>query len=143
MTIRSPRLESEFATYYELRWQLLRQPWGQPRGSERDEFEDDAFHLLAESANRILAVGRLHRKAPGVGQIRFMAVAPDVRGQGIGRRLLAELETIARSIGMTRIELAARELAIPFYQHCGYTHSAPGHTLYGKIKHVFMSKTIA
>jgi hypothetical protein len=44
MEIRSPETVEEFMQYYELRWRLLRKPWNQPKGSEKDEKEDEAFH---------------------------------------------------------------------------------------------------
>ncbi|MNP80299.1 aminoalkylphosphonic acid N-acetyltransferase [compost metagenome] len=47
----------------------------------------------------------------------------DCRGQGIGRRLLREVEHISRRIGVRRIEVtsnARRVEAHAFYRHCGY-----------------------
>jgi len=46
LILQSPRSPSEWDTYFDLRWRILRQPWGQPRGSERDSEDDSAFHLL-------------------------------------------------------------------------------------------------
>ena len=35
--IRSPKTTDEWQEYYDLRYRVLRQPWNQPRGSERNE----------------------------------------------------------------------------------------------------------
>ena len=37
MIIRSPSQTSEYNAYYSLRWQVLRAPWKQAKGSEKDE----------------------------------------------------------------------------------------------------------
>jgi hypothetical protein len=62
MVIRFPATESEFEAYYALRWKILREPWNQPPGSEKDEFEGEAVHLAAwDDYGKIIGVGRLHR----------------------------------------------------------------------------------
>src|SRR5947207_818363 len=39
---------------------MLRAPWGQPRGSDRDSAEESAFHLLLlDPAGKAVACGRL------------------------------------------------------------------------------------
>ncbi len=50
LILQSPRSPSEWDAYFDLRWRILRQPWGQPRGSERDSEDDSAFHLLLVDA---------------------------------------------------------------------------------------------
>ena len=61
MEVRSPETESEFRVYYDLRWRVLREPWGQPLGSERDEHDVTATHVAGyDEAKRIVCVGRLH-----------------------------------------------------------------------------------
>ena len=39
MEFRSPNTDLEFEAYYELRWRVLRKPWGQARGTEHDEYD--------------------------------------------------------------------------------------------------------
>ena len=97
MLIRPPATESEFEAYYALRWKILREPWNQPPGSEKDEFEGEAIHLAAwDEAGRLIGVGRLHRVVENCGQIRYMAVDPAQRSHGVGKAILRELE-VARS----------------------------------------------
>ena len=84
--IRSPESESEFVAYYELRWRVLRKPWGQPFGSERDELDATATHVAGyDEAKRLVCVGRLHAVETGVGQVRYMAVEEPMRGRGLGQ----------------------------------------------------------
>ena len=45
--------------YYDLRWRILRAPWKQPRGSEKDILEEDSYHLMVVDAKqRVIGVGR-------------------------------------------------------------------------------------
>ena len=63
----------------------MRQPWGQPRGSERDPIDDSAFDLLLlDNARKVLACGRFHFNALDEAQVRFMAVDENMRGCGYG-----------------------------------------------------------
>lgn len=57
-------------------------------------------------------------------RITALVVSPDFERQGVGRRLLREVEAIARQAGAARIEVvsaASREGAHGFYHGCGYT----------------------
>src|SRR5438552_17875043 len=97
LILQSPRSPSEWDAYFDLRWRVLRQPWGQPRGSERDSEDKSAFHLfLTDPAGKALACGRSHFNAPEEAQIRYMAVAANARGCGYGSRILDALEAQAR-----------------------------------------------
>src|SRR5437762_7092168 len=93
LILQSPRSPSEWDAYFDLRWRILRQAWGQPRGSERDSEDDSAFHLLLmDTAGKPLACGRLHLPAPGEAQVRYNAVDEHARGRGYGSRILEALE---------------------------------------------------
>jgi GNAT superfamily N-acetyltransferase len=141
MVIRSPATESEFAAYYALRWRFLREPWNQPPGSEKDEFEGEAIHLAAwDEDGKIIGVGRLHRVVGNHGQVRYMAVDPAHRTHGIGKAILQELEVRAIESGILEITLNAREEALPFYRSNGYEVLRPSHTLFGVIPHFEMQK---
>ncbi|QJX46304.1 GNAT family N-acetyltransferase [Hymenobacter taeanensis] len=144
-SIISPRTPAEWEAYYHLRYSVLRQPWGQPAGSERAE--DDAaptttHALLLAPDGQALGVGRLHPSGPQQGQVRFMAVQAQTQGQGVGRQVLEHLEAAARQQGLTEIVLHAREQAVPFYERLGYTVVAPSHTLFGTVPHFLMRKVV-
>ncbi len=143
MQIRSPQSPQDFEQYYEFRYRLLRGPWKQPRGSERDEREEQSRHLMVTAGDgNVIGVGRLHFNTPQEAQIRYMAVHEDCRGQGIGRRILRALEALAHADGATRIVLNARKPAELFYQKQGYHTVGEAHTLFGQIPHVQMEKDL-
>ena len=144
LILQSPRSPSEWDAYFDLRWRILRQPWGQPRGSERDSEDDSAFHLLLmDAAGKALACGRLHLTALGEAQLRYMAVDERARGCGYGGRILEALEAEARGRGVRKIVLNARDNAVAFYRKRGYDVIGDAETLFGVIRHLRMEKLLS
>lgn len=145
-TLFYPTKEAEIRYYYDLRWQLLRAPWKQPRGSERDDLEasPSTRHVAARmGVEQVVGVGRLHLNNQQQAQIRYMAVAEPCRGLGIGRALAEELERAAEELAASQIVLNAREDVVCFYQKLGYAVIGPGPTMFGSIRHQQMIKQIA
>ncbi|MDP7010288.1 MAG: GNAT family N-acetyltransferase [Verrucomicrobiota bacterium] len=141
--IRAPKTDSEFEAYYELRWRILRAPWGEARGTEVDALEDTATHVAAfDEAKRLVGVGRLQRAGSALGQVRYMAVEPDCRSRGVGQAVLIELERLAKRQGMTAIVLDAREPAVGFYLKNGYEVTGDSYLLFGEIPHSKMEKQL-
>jgi len=141
---RSPKTAEEFEQYYQLRWQVLRQPWAQVLGSERDTLEQESFHrMITDENNKVLAVGRLEKTSQFSGKIRFMAVCESAQGQGLGRQMIEALEQQAKILGITDISLNARDNALTFYHKLGYTSQGFSHLLFDEIKHFSMSKQLA
>ena len=143
MELRAPVSPTEWERYFDLRWRILRAPWNQPRGSERDEREDTSIHIAVwDGDSRPVAVGRAQLNSDTESQVRYMAVEPDWSGRGFGSRVLAELEALAAKAGADLMILNAREAAQPFYRRHGYEVVAPADTLYGEIPHVRMEKRL-
>ena len=61
--------------------------------------------FVARDDGRAVACGALRRDAGGVGEVKRMYTAPSSQGQGIGGRILAEIESLAREEGFTRLVL--------------------------------------
>ena len=62
-------LSGEWDGYFDLRWRILRRPWDQQPGSERDVLDQSAFHFLTAGRDgRALACGHLHRNSPAEAQ---------------------------------------------------------------------------
>ena len=69
ITIRTPRPKMTFATViYAVRYQVLREPWGQPKGTEKDDYEPISQHYMAvDNSSRGGSVGVVKwlEKSPG------------------------------------------------------------------------------
>jgi GNAT superfamily N-acetyltransferase len=141
--IRSPKNQEEWNKYYQLRWEILRKPWNQPVGSEKDASEDTSVHLMAiDDKNEVWGVCRLQKNSDTEGQIRFMAVSENAQGKGIGKMLINAAEKQAKDLGLNRIILQARENAVPFYKACKYEIEEKTFLLFGTIQHYLMTKNL-
>ena len=137
-----PRTDKQFSQYYDFRWLLLRKPWQQAKGSEKDEFENAAEHRMAMLDDQIIAVGRLHYINNKTAQIRYMAVKTAYGNEGVGKKLYFELENIALSNNIELIILNAREQAIGFYKKMGFEVIKKTHILFNEIQHYELQKKL-
>ena len=143
LQLRPPSSADEWDRYFDLRWRVLRAPWRQPRGSERDDREDNSRHLaLWREDGQPVAVGRLHLVTPAEAQVRYMAVEPNCSSRGFGGQILSGLENAARELGAIDVILNSRESARAFYERHGYLAVGPAETMFGEIAHVRMRKRI-
>jgi N-acetylglutamate synthase-like GNAT family acetyltransferase len=142
MKIISPTQEHEWKAYFQLRFDVLRDPWNQPAGSEVLSDEDHAIHAMAVDGNEALGVARMHESAPGQGQVRCVAVGMGQQGKGIGKALMIYLEDMACEKGWKEIILEARENAVPFYQAMGYSIQKESYLLFNEIQHYTMTKSL-
>ena len=139
----APLSKQEFELYYQFRWQYLRAPWQQPQGSEQDQLEPQSVHrMIMTEQGQVIAVGRLHKTDQHRAQIRYMAVADEARGEGLGRLIIEALEEQAIKEGVTEIALQAREVAKSFYTNLGYQEQHKTHLLYDDIQHYLMTKSL-
>jgi thioesterase domain-containing protein len=139
----APKSKTEFAQYYQLRWEILRAPWQQAKGSEQDEYESEAIHrILIDDEQQIVGVGRLHFTEQSHAQIRYMAINADYQGKGLGKQMIDTLEQKSAKLGARVISLNARKDAVKFYQYLGYQLLEFSHLLYNEIEHFSMTKTI-
>lgn len=142
IVISSPVTENDFKAYYKLRWRILRQPWQQPEGSERDSGDIHALHYMVKINNEVAGVARLHLNAPLQAQLRYMAVSEQYQNKGIGKALLTHIEQEAKKNGAHELILQARENAVEFYKQCGYKKEKKTYILFGSIQHYLMTKTL-
>jgi thioesterase domain-containing protein len=139
--VTTPQSSQDWQDYYQLRWQVLRAPWQQPRGSEQDEFEQEAEHrFIRNEQGQVLGVARLHWNTASQAQVRYMAVEKSHRGHHLGSRLLHELELLAWHENASELVLYARDRAVDFYKKHGYDVVEKAHLMYGDIQHWKMVK---
>ncbi|MFM6948525.1 MAG: GNAT family N-acetyltransferase [Aquirufa sp.] len=142
MEIKQPISPEDWKQYYALRFEVLREPWNQPLGSEILQDEELAIHAMIVENDQALAVARLHEATKGIGQVRCVAVKTKHQGKGLGKILMNYLEEEAKKRGMHQIILEARENAVPFYENLGYRISKESYLLFGEIQHYTMLKQL-
>lgn len=89
-----------------------------PIGAERVSLGLDDFVVAVDVRGRVRACGALKEYSPSLAEIASLAVARDAHGEGIGRRVVAELEALARMRGID--ELFALTLTAGFFESIGY-----------------------
>ena len=142
--IRQPVTEDELCQYFHLRWKLLRAPWQQLEGTEKDDMETQCIHLMAiTDGGTVIGVGRLQYNTMVEAQVRYMAVEKSHERQGIGHRLLTTLERHAVESEHHMVILDARESAVGFYQKSGYSIIEKSYLLFDEIQHYRMLKTLS
>ena len=140
-------IEIEFATpeYDEtvnLRDSILRKPLNLSFSEEELAEEYTDIHLAAYDAAWVLrGCLVLTPKSENVIKMRQVAVDSDAQGTGIGRALVEKSEIVARSRGYARMELNARDTAVPFYEKLGY-HTEGGMFEEVSIAHFKMAKEL-
>ena len=120
--IKTPKTREDFKAYYALRYKLLREPWGHPKGTEKDDYEPISEHFMAvdEKTGEVVGVIKLFEKEPGVGQVSHLAVATEYQRKGIGKFLVDAVEQRAREQGYKTIGAMARVTATSFFERHGY-----------------------
>jgi len=90
--------------------------------------DPDTAVFVGRNEGQAVACGALRRDAGGVGEVKRMYTVPSSQGQGIGGRILAEIEALARAEGFTRLVLEtghAHEPAWHVYERAGFTRCGP------------------
>jgi DNA-binding MarR family transcriptional regulator/GNAT superfamily N-acetyltransferase len=83
--------------------------------------------LVARLDGRPVGCGAVKATEPGVGSIKRMWVSPEVRGTGVGRRLLLALEKEAGGLGMALVRLETNRSLLEaqaLYRRNGYREVA-------------------
>jgi N-acetylglutamate synthase-like GNAT family acetyltransferase len=76
------------------------------------------FIVAVDVRGRVRACGALKEYSPSLAEVASLAVARDAHGGGIGKRVVAELEALARMRGIE--ELFALTMTAGFFQSIGF-----------------------
>ncbi|BDX04687.1 bifunctional GNAT family N-acetyltransferase/hotdog fold thioesterase [Planctobacterium marinum] len=119
--ISTPVTPEEMEAYFLFRWQVLREPFNFPQGSEKDEYEGVAEHrMLLSPDGDIVAVGRVHLNVQEEAQIRHIAVSAKHRKKGLGSLILSALEEEAKKQGALRAVTNSLDTSVAFFASAGY-----------------------
>lgn len=145
MMIRFGKIDFK-STYYEsecaLRDEVLRRPLGLSLYDEDLSVESEQLHFgLFDAADVLRACVIAVPVSVLEVKIRQMAVQNGCQGQGLGRRILHDLEEVLAKQGIVRFSLHARKSAIGFYEKLAYAVADDEFVEVG-VPHVKMCKVL-
>ena len=76
------------------------------------------YVVATDDHHHILACGALKEYSPSLAEVAAIAVSPDAQGRGLGRRIVAAVEALARKRGIP--EVFALTLEPEFFEALGY-----------------------
>lgn len=125
-----------------LRYKVLREPLGLEYTVEQLEEESEEFHFgFFSSIDHLTGVLTMHTVTKDIVKMRQVAVADSSQKKGIGSQLVEYAEAWAKLAGYKKIELHARDIAMPFYERLNYNIMGEPFIEVG-IKHYAMYKTL-
>src|SRR6266498_5656420 len=120
-TIKTPTTHDDFKAYYALRYKVLSEPWGDPKGTEKDDYEPISEHFMAiNEKDEVVGVVKLYERDEKVGHVTHLAVAPEYQHKGIGHLLLEAVEQSARARGLRTLGTMTRATATVYFEKYGF-----------------------
>jgi predicted GNAT family N-acyltransferase len=140
IAVRPAGSDSEVEAALQLRLRVFSGEQGIPREAELDGLDPEATHIVAMRRGETVGTCRL-RFPGGTCKLERMAVDPNMRGRGLGSRLVETAEREAGARGAMEVVLNAQRQVEGFYAACGYI--AAGDTFLEEgIPHVQMRKAL-
>lgn len=129
--------QQEKEAMYHQRWLVLREPIKMDKGTEKDEYDDRALHLIAVYNHQIIGSARLRELSTELGSIAYVAVLPEFQSQGVGTALIKEFIKIAKQKQLKSLRVMTRTNASKFYKRIGFLETGQSFEFLG-IPHQFM-----
>ena len=112
---------ARMALAYGLRKAVFVDEQGLSLEADRDEQDKTALHVLGlDETGAVRCTARMFADAPGAWHAGRIAVQRGLRGQGVGRQLLAAVADKARAQGARTLELGAQYDKQGFYEAVGF-----------------------
>ncbi len=142
--IKKPATRDDFKAYYDLRYKVLREPWGQPRGTEKDDYEPLSQHFMAvdDATGEIVGVVKMFEKSAGVCWFSHLAVSNRYQKKGIGKLLMAHVEDQARAQGFRTLGCMSRLNTTGYFEKMGYKMAGLPTHYFGTTQVVWMDKPL-
>ena len=138
MRVRRVETDAGREDAFAVRRRVFVEEQGVPEDLEMDGRDDDAVHFVAYDDGPV-AAARLREPDPGVGKVERVAVLAERRREGIGRAVVARVESVAADRGVDRLRLHAQTSVESFYRKLGYETTSDAFQEAG-IDHVEMEK---
>lgn len=123
--VRAIRSDSPlYAGALRLRYEVFVLEQAVPEEVEVDEHDAEAQHFVVQDGAEVVATMRLvpHGDVLKLGRV---AVRKDLRGRGLGRRMVEEAVRVAEAQGARALVLNSQVVAVPFYRKLGFVEEGP------------------
>ena len=139
--MRPARSRPEIEAALDLRQRVFCGEQGVSASADRDGRDGEATHLVALREGEVVGTCRLLFRGR-VARLGRLVVAPELRRNGLGERILDAAAAVSRDAGATSIELHAQTYARELYERGGYDEYGDEFVEEG-ITHVAMRKPLA
>ncbi|GGG00746.1 GNAT family N-acetyltransferase [Paenibacillus abyssi] len=133
--------EEQLEAVYRIRREVFVEEQGVPAENEFDEYETVCDHILVYHEEQPIGTGRL-RIADGAAKMERICILASYRKFGLGKEIMASLESLAQTKGLRKAKLHAQTHAQSFYEKLGYRVKSDVFMEEG-IPHVSMEKELA
>lgn len=144
ITIKVPQTRDDFKAYYDLRYRVLRAPWGQPKDTEKDDYEPISQHFMAvdDEKGKVVGTIKMFEKEEGVGWFSHLAIDPAYQKKGIGLMLLETVEKVAKEKGYRVIGCMSRLNTTSYFEKLGLRTAGIPTNYFGTTQVLWMEKEI-
>lgn len=144
IAIKIPKTREDFKAYYDLRYRVLREPWGQPKDTEKDDYEPISQHYMAVNveSGKVVGVIKMFEKAEGVGWVSHLAIDPAYQKKGLGKLLMETVEQAAREKGYRILGCMSRLNTTAYFEQLGFQAAGLPTQYFGTQQVLWMEKEI-
>ena len=144
IAIKIPKTREDFKAYYDLRYRVLREPWGQPKDTEKDDYEPISQHYMAVNveSGKVVGVIKMFEKEEGVGWVSHLAIDPAYQKKGLGKLLMETVEQAAREKGYKIIGCMSRLNTTAYFEQLGFEVAGLPTQYFGTQQVLWMEKEI-
>ncbi|WP_225334230.1 GNAT family N-acetyltransferase [Halomicrobium urmianum] len=124
-----------------IRWSVFVEEQDVDEALEFDDKDDEARHFLARVDGDPAGTARVRLIDGETAKVERVAVLPQYRGEGMGRRVMEAAHDYVRDQGRSRAVLHAQARVSEFYESLGYEELGPVEDPTG-IPHVEMERSL-
>lgn len=111
---------SKFSETIDIRCRVFGDEQGYPKDKIPDEYDFTAQYLAVIDDGKAVGCGRYYKEREGVFHIDNIALLPDARGGGNGKKLVLSLIEKCKENGAYAVTVNAKAEAVGFYIGCGF-----------------------
>ena len=141
LQIKTVKYQANISTIKNIRTTVFQEEQGVAPELEFDGLDQNATHLLAFLNNRAVGTARIREIDRQTAKIERLAVLPEARKQGIGRKLMETALEVISQMNKSRVIVHAQEYIAPLYQQLGFEQVGEKFSEAG-ITHVKMVKQL-